>query len=381
MKRILIITCLIFSLNAIIVGQLPCIANFSYSTDTLGQVSFMNLSNDLSKHFYWDFGDGTSSNYINPIHFFPSSGEFLTKLYIYDSQNNCSDAYQDWLVVTKYDTSKCDPYFTDTIYKSGGNWVIELFDNSINCFIDSNIFHITDAGPAYNGAFTGPHVIFDWGRCNFIGDNRYTDTNYTIFAEYTKSLPVMWDINKNYFGCSANFEVTAVPTYSGTNGMFVTFKAMNQNLANYNWESVGFGNPIYLNTSYAYFNYPIDKHYDKYLVVLTVQNNNGNSDTVTQQILIRYPWQHTLEFVNKISNDINIVVYPNPTSGNLNISFSGLKSDLQIKVYNIQGKEIHNQIGIIKETIKLDLSSQAKGVYFIRIWNDDFIRVEKVVVQ
>jgi len=50
-------------------------------------------------------------------------------------------------------------------------------------------------------------------------------------------------------------------------------------------------------------------------------------------------------------------------------------------IFNIEGQEIQNQYIHNEVNVKMDLSLLPKGVYFIRLWNNDFVRVEKIVVQ
>ena len=44
------------------------------------EVSFINESSDLKAKMIWDFGDGTSSQELNPSHFFVAEGNFEVKL-------------------------------------------------------------------------------------------------------------------------------------------------------------------------------------------------------------------------------------------------------------------------------------------------------------
>ncbi|MCF8298475.1 MAG: T9SS type A sorting domain-containing protein [Saprospiraceae bacterium] len=81
------------------------------------------------------------------------------------------------------------------------------------------------------------------------------------------------------------------------------------------------------------------------------------------------------------ARDFNIIVYPNPSKGIFKIITSGINKDFQISVFNIEGQEIHKQFILNRENIEMDLSTYPKGVYFIRLWNNDFVKVEKIVLQ
>ena len=75
-------------------------------------------------------------------------------------------------------------------------------------------------------------------------------------------------------------------------------------------------------------------------------------------------------------NDISVVgdnfsVYPNPTKGELSVSFnSSVKEKYLLKVTDISGKTLVNEIHNAEEgnnTQELDLRGVAQGMYFISI--------------
>ena len=79
------------------------------------------------------------------------------------------------------------------------------------------------------------------------------------------------------------------------------------------------------------------------------------------------------------------VIYPNSSRGLFNISFESLSSqDFEISLSNIIGKEIFldrfkNFSG--KYIQKIDLSTNAKGIYFLEIEMDDGIINKKLILQ
>ncbi len=70
-------------------------------------------------------------------------------------------------------------------------------------------------------------------------------------------------------------------------------------------------------------------------------------------------------------------VYPNPSTGVFNIN--GLSSNVKMTVSNAQGQELYSKF--VTGNTQLDLTSQPKGVYFIKFMNDSSLRVEKVVIK
>ncbi|HZK07448.1 MAG TPA: choice-of-anchor J domain-containing protein [Bacteroidales bacterium] len=75
----------------------------------------------------------------------------------------------------------------------------------------------------------------------------------------------------------------------------------------------------------------------------------------------------------------NLSIYPNPSSGIFNIAVSRLDTQIDYVVMNAQGQEIYN--GNLMESQQLDLSSEAKGIYFIKFIGESVLRVEKLVIR
>lgn len=57
-------------------------ARFSYDK-LLGRVQFMNLSSSKAVRYFWEFGDGTTSEEINPLHEYHNSGYYDVRLTVY----------------------------------------------------------------------------------------------------------------------------------------------------------------------------------------------------------------------------------------------------------------------------------------------------------
>ncbi|MBE0637300.1 MAG: T9SS type A sorting domain-containing protein [Bacteroidales bacterium] len=73
----------------------------------------------------------------------------------------------------------------------------------------------------------------------------------------------------------------------------------------------------------------------------------------------------------------SVAIYPNPTTGLLNIS--GIEGDVNIILSNVQGQQILTTTA--NGEITIDLSAQPRGVYFIRLTNETSSRIEKVVLK
>ena len=83
---------------------------------------------------------------------------------------------------------------------------------------------------------------------------------------------------------------------------------------------------------------------------------------------------------SSITETHNIIyrIYPNPTTGIFTIEGENIKS---IEITNIIGHIVETQNFVSLQNKTVDLSCQPKGVYFVKIKNDDFFNVKKIVIQ
>lgn len=74
-----------------------------------------------------------------------------------------------------------------------------------------------------------------------------------------------------------------------------------------------------------------------------------------------------------------ISVYPNPTSGIFNITLKGIDAQLRVVIVNSQGQEIYSSS--LNNSSQIDLTSQPRGVYFVKIIGNDVLKTEKLIVK
>src|SRR2546423_10025435 len=92
-----------------------CSALFSTNT-SFEEVGFTNHSNIANAHCYWNFGDGSSSLYYNPVHKYPASGTYYVSLFVKDTVNNCTAYYDEWITVSKYESDPCRVAIDDSFF-------------------------------------------------------------------------------------------------------------------------------------------------------------------------------------------------------------------------------------------------------------------------
>jgi len=89
--------------------------------------------------------------------------------------------------------------------------------------------------------------------------------------------------------------------------------------------------------------------------------------------------------IGELFDNVTVDYYPNPTNGLVNLEVIGLEGkDLEIAVINIFGQVIlNNTVSNIGTQFQrqLDLSTQAQGIYFVRLTADGQSKMDRIVVK
>jgi hypothetical protein len=91
-----------------------------------------------------------------------------------------------------------------------------------------------------------------------------------------------------------------------------------------------------------------------------------------------------LASIDESPNDDDIAIYPNPSSGILNVDFSAHKGApfIEIAVYNAPGTLVYSTpVAESSASFQLDLSAWPKGVYLIRISRETTSFMRKVIIR
>ena len=81
---------------------------------------------------------------------------------------------------------------------------------------------------------------------------------------------------------------------------------------------------------------------------------------------------------------VTVVMYPNPASQETKLVVTGLQGDVKITISDVQGRIINTintkaNNNMVEET--LNVSDMAKGVYYVRLQNDQISRTQKLIVK
>lgn len=85
---------------------------------------------------------------------------------------------------------------------------------------------------------------------------------------------------------------------------------------------------------------------------------------------------------NKFFN--NVTLYPNPTDGSFSIRIDDeTRNNIMIDIYNMQGQLIYSmqKENVVNSIERVNLSDNAKGIYFVKIVKGDKIAIQKIVLK
>ena len=85
--------------------------------------------------------------------------------------------------------------------------------------------------------------------------------------------------------------------------------------------------------------------------------------------------------IDDITNSIHMNLFPNPANGKVNLSIAGVNGKVNCAILDMSGRTVYSQTINAEETTSLNIANLAKGAYFVRITNNEFTKVEKLVVR
>jgi hypothetical protein len=105
---------------------------------------------------------------------------------------------------------------------------------------------------------------------------------------------------------------------------------------------------------------------------LTVNSANAVCELTTNQLRL------VSVGINEVSAN-TIRVYPNPTSGILNVSIQGMEN-IQVSLVDIMGNELMHT-SMSPGTQRLDLTMMEAGVYILRLQSGSAVYMQRVVLS
>jgi Zn-dependent metalloprotease len=307
---------------------------------TTAYFRFLNTSGSASD-FKWDFGDGTTSTDVNPLHKFPAPGTYTVKLIAINGNGT------DTLVKTNYiniypDNTKPSTCQAQTVSTSPSSGIYNFTLNTIN-------------NSSSDASTEGGYKDFACMRTNLNIGTAYplTITTNTTSSVFTR---VWVDLNNDgnfVFPGELLFSTNStIGTHTGT----ITLPSGTVQ-----------GTPIRLRITEG-------------IAIVNVPDNPCNPIRLGQiedYSIIAMP---PVGISHVKQEEASIKVFPNPSNGKVRIS-AKKHPYIRVTVSNILGNKVFfmEKAGP-SETTEIDLSKEKKGLYFIQIESENISEVTKILL-
>ena len=127
----------------------------------------------------------------------------------------------------------------------------------------------------------------------------------------------------------------------------------------------------------------IEDKYDIKVDGLTIETVPTDGNGILKSALSLTTGNHTIEIalnttsINEFRKENTLIIFPNPTYSELNISPPSTTTPFVIKIYNVNGKLVMKKAN----KIKLNISSLPSGQYFVQMIQNDHYYSTKLIKQ
>jgi len=382
-------------------GNTPgCQAYYTYQISNT-EVHFQALNNSSTPgqfmHYYWTFGDSTTSNLQNPVHNYSGMGTYNVCLTIVDSLNGCSDQFCQTITLGNNIQLSGQIFTGNNNADAGTVYLLSVTPNSPNSILPIASTPILTGGYyQFSNIPYGQYLIqahlsttsayyFDY-LPTYYGDVLYW-SQATFVSIGQVNLTVQYDIHmigtnlNNGNGQISGNVLQGNGSKTTLSDILVVLLDENDNAITYTYSDI--------DGSFAFDNLAMGTYKvyaeiwgkDPVSATVTLDSNNPTVDdvliTVNETTVIS-----SLPGYNEMYFDFVGNPYPNPTSDNINLELS-LKQNthLVINVYNIMGASVYAQNGEFTSGVhrmNFNTNSLPAGLYYIDIVADNKFRVSKI---
>ncbi len=352
------------SCKSITLTNSSCHAQF-YPNDSFNRldIKFMNQSSSSSNmQFYWNFGDGKSSNLRNPTHVYSNQGSYTVCLTIKDTTTKCLDSACRSFTLT----ANCD---------SGFNYTSRL---------DTLYYY-------YNGNAPNVKWNFGNGKTSTSKNGTHIYGKLGVFNVCLKtycpsdSSEKCLTITLGKLPCKAKFTKSLDTTQKFK--LFLINNSTYTSTTTYKWSFGDGGTSTLRNPTHKY------NSFGKYFVCLTITDSTCSSyycDTIgmdsTGKLLKADGFgMEVIEGTTKINKithrDFNI--YPNPANTKVFIAWdNGNANYTNLEIINVQGQICFSQqIDVGSKNLEINLEGIAKGLYLIKLSNNNGYSLARVIKE
>jgi PKD repeat protein len=355
----------------------PCNANFT-AIDSALELNLYDLSSvSANSVYYWNFGDGSSSNvHGSTVHNYLQAGTYNVCLTVSDSVTSCTHSHCDTITLGNY-TGGTGCYVPFYVHQ----------DSLDPLYYDFHLdFDSTIINPSH----------FHWD----FGDGTTLDTPGITYYMYSQSgtYNVCLTVSDSITNCSGSFCVT-VTTGNNPVNCNASFSVMQDSTDMYNYTVYSYSSS---GSNYMYFwdfgdgtsstlQYPnhIYPGNGPYYLCSTVSDTMGNcSDTHCDSLFAGRSSGISLSVVAGVtgiaehnSEILSIDLFPNPASDNIIINYGKTLKNSTLEIYDVTGQLIKKENIDQASTQSINISEFPKGLYILKISDGKNLGVKRFVKQ
>lgn len=385
-----------------------CIADFTMHPDSgvnrPNLYHFHDLSENNPDAWLWDFGDGQISTDKNPVHQYGSGGSYEVSLSV-TKYNVWGDDCTD----TKIITMQTPAYFHIGGFIYTGNFPI----NNPEPTGDTAIVYLYRYHDKYHVANIDTTIVIENGYFHalfLLEDNyliKYRLTKGSANAPYYfpmyygdkmrwQNAPVLALADSSHY--SVNVHLAEIPTVEGGIGAIsgtiehhsnadaqipagdaeiLIFNASDEAVGyvhssddgTFGFENLAFGTYTLYAESTGLFTEP--------LTVTLSEATPGIFDLKMEL----FETDVTAVGENTGLQQTGIQIFPNPVNNILNVSVTNLNQNLNFRIFDFSGREILSSSAKAyadSRSIQIDVSRFDQGIYFLKVFSDDFLYSESL---
>ncbi|MCP4442587.1 MAG: choice-of-anchor D domain-containing protein [Aureispira sp.] len=296
----------------------------------------------------------------------------------------------------------------------GGISNMANYGGVVNATITGCLFYensSTEGAAIDNGTYSGGSNSSVITNCTFSDNTGISIHNGNGGANITIQNSILWDVNPivNYANEAtirySNIYGTGLPTGTTDGGNNqLAMDPMFVDAANDDYKLQG-ASPAVAAGSNAYLTggYTLDLAHttrqtgatvemgcyeDAISSAKTMANNNPttvdeNTSTEEEQAIETTEEELEMSSLEEVTTAINMTVYPNPVQDIMNIRLGGIQETVHLQLLNTAGQTIQQEVLDIQEgqTIQLDMSRLANGIYLLNLQLEDGTRLNERVVK
>ncbi len=220
-----------------------------------------------------------------------------------------------------------------------------------------------------------------WGRVSF----PVSEGDHVFKWEYYKDTYVSngsdcgW-VDNISFPATFTFSVDAGPDSTICHDGYYQCNATAENCNSFLWSTSGTGTFDTNNTLTPVYT-PSQEDIDDGRIVLTITATAYNLEQKSSSLQLNII---TCTGVETISEDFDILIYPNPANSVLNLKVNGVNENIGLKIYNSLGVIVYTEEKIILNNstlLKFDLNELTSGIYFLVLEGENIRKTEKIRIQ